>query len=165
MFLVIAFSHFSHDLDFHRLVVLHNLVKHTNKMFFQHGVTAKSLYLSFSPCKATNLICQRLLYFSLKVGKGFNKVSIVKGRSSFFPHPPNDYPVPYPPGPHGFKTHLTVIASDSDTCSYMYCHVLCQLNDCFFGYEDQGIKGTVSSQSEQTFNRAWNQCPSLRLTQ
>ena len=27
------------------------------------------------------------------------------------------------------------------------------------------IKETVSSRSEQTFNRAWNQCPSLRWTQ
>ena len=27
------------------------------------------------------------------------------------------------------------------------------------------VKGTVSSQSEKTFNRAWNRCPSLRWTQ
>ena len=26
----------------------------------------------------------------------------------------------------------------------------------------QFIKGTISSQSEQTFNGAWNRCPSLR---
>ena len=27
------------------------------------------------------------------------------------------------------------------------------------------VKGTVSSRSEQTFNRAWNRCPGLRWTQ
>ena len=31
--------------------------------------------------------------------------------------------------------------------------------------EKVAVKGTVSSRSEQTFNMAWNRCPSLRWTQ
>ena len=40
-----------------------------------------------------------------------------------------------------------------------------QTIDQILSHFNHWFKGTVSSRSEQTFNRAWNQCPILRWTQ
>ena len=73
--------------------------------------------------------------------------------------------VPWRKEPCMYQIIQSILISEDKRKNYEHLQIKYRLKnwDCLFTFFS-GLKGTVSSRSEQTFNRAWNRCPSLRWT-